>query len=49
MEENKQEVVQTEEQRRKNLSRLRLFIVLVAFDVLLVGYLIFEMIMIFKK
>ena len=49
MEEKKQAVTQTEEQKTKNLSRLRIFIALVIFDALLVGYLVFEMIMIFKK
>ena len=49
MEENSQEVATLEEQNRKNRSRRRLFILLILFDILLVGYLIFEMIMIFKK
>ena len=49
MEEKKQPLTTAEEQRTKNLSRLRIFVALVIFDALLVGYLIFEMIMIFKK
>lgn len=49
MEEKKQAVTNSEEQRTKNLSRLRLFVALIIFDALLVGYLVFEMIMIFKK
>lgn len=49
MEEKKQAVTQAEEQKTKNLSRLRLFVALIIFDALLVGYLVFEMIMIFKK
>ena len=49
MEEKKQAVTTNEEQRTKNLSRLRLFVALIIFDALLVGYLVFEMIMIFKK
>ena len=36
-----------EEQLRKDRIRLRLFVLLIIFDVLLIGYLIFEMISIF--
>ena len=37
-----------EEQVRKDRVRLRLFVLLIILDVLLIGYLIFEMIMIFS-
>ena len=37
-----------EEQVRKDRVRLRLFVLLIILDILLIGYLIFEMIMIFS-
>lgn len=37
------------EQVRKDRVRFRLFIVLLIFDILLVGYLVFEMISIFTR
>lgn len=43
--ENKKELTPEEEQR-KNRVRLRLFILLICLDVLLAGYLIYEMIVI---
>lgn len=46
MEENKK-VLAPEEQLRKDKLRFRLFVLLIITDVLLVGYLVFEMISIF--
>lgn len=37
-----------EEQVRKDRIRLRLFVLLIILDILLIGYLVFEMIMIFS-
>ena len=37
-----------EEQARKDRKRLRLFVLLIVLDILLIGYLIFEMISIFS-
>ena len=47
MEKEKKELT-PEEQVRKDRIRLRLFVLLIILDVLLVGYLVFEMIMIFS-
>ena len=38
-----------EEQTRKDRVRLRLFILLICLDILLAGYLVFEMIVIIKE
>lgn len=38
-----------EEQNRKDRVRLRLFILLICLDILLAGYLVFEMIVIIKE
>ena len=38
-----------EEQNRKDRVRLRLFILLICLDILLAGYLVFEMIIIIKE
>ena len=48
MEETKKTLT-PEEQLRKDRVRLRLFVLLVIFDILLVGYLVYEMIAIFAK
>lgn len=48
MEENKKTLT-PEEQVRKDRMRFRLFIILIATDILLIGYLVFEMISIFAK
>ena len=47
--EEKNKILTPEEQQRKDRVRLRLFVLLIILDVLLVGYLIFEMISIFMK
>lgn len=44
---NEEKVLTPEEQLRKDRVRLRLFALLIVVDVLLIGYLVFEMIMIF--
>ena len=46
MEVEKKKELTPEEQARKDRVRLRLFILLICFDILLAGYLIFEMIVI---
>lgn len=48
MEENKKQLT-PEEQLRKDKLNFRLFVILIIADILLVGYLIFEMIKIFAK
>lgn len=48
MEENKK-VLTPEEQARKDKLHFRLFVLLIIFDILLVGYLVYEMIKIFVK
>ena len=47
--EKEKKALTEEQQLRKDRVRFRLFVLLVIFDVLLIGYLIFEMIMIFTK
>ena len=47
MEENKQTLTPEEKQARKEKLRTRLFVLLIILDVILVGYLIFEMVSIF--
>jgi hypothetical protein len=46
---DKKKTLTPEEQMRKDKMRFRLFVILVATDILLVGYLVFEMISIFAK
>ena len=48
MEENKK-VLTPEEQARKDKLNFRLFVLLIILDILLVGYLVYEMIKIFVK
>ena len=48
MAEKEKKELTPEEQVRKDRVRLRLFALLIILDVLLIGYLIFEMIMIFS-
>ena len=49
MEIEKKKEITPEEQARKDRVRLRLFILLICLDVLLAGYLVFEMIVIIQE
>ena len=49
METEKKKEITPEEQARKDRVRLRLFILLICLDVLLAGYLVFEMIVIIQE
>ena len=49
MEVEKKKELTSEEQARKDRVRLRLFILLICLDVLLAGYLIYEMIVIITQ
>lgn len=48
MPENKNQLTPEQIKARKDTARFRIFVLLVIFDILLVGYLVFEMIMIFS-